>query len=292
MSKYKRALAELAGGFHIRSAEPEQFMPGAALLSSNPWDVLGAILIRAQRGDFSELHRIEALLRASDEWLFWYAATEFFSLATSWHRIVLLAESLRDRQEEETAQYFLAILFGNACDLRAVEPLLNLHRQSNSDDVRYEVERNLSHLLEPTNGPLWWGADEKEIELDEPDEEGRIRTLEVDKKGYATVIRKASADLETALQTTIVFGAQPFAVGTLADRLNKRLMEAKLQSDRIAHERMILEASTGIDCSGFSDPAGKLMQLDAAAILAEILDSDLSRFEPGQRYFFGHPIPD
>jgi len=267
-------------------------MSEAALKSTNCWDVLGAVLVRAQRGNFSELHRIERLLRSYSAGTFWHASIALFSYASSWEDIARLGTNLRDLQSDPATQNYLAILYGYACDLRAVEPLLDLHRQSDTEDVRYEIERTLSYLLEPENGPIWWGADEDQVELDTPDDGGRRYEDVIDKEGYAVMVRNTCVDLRTALKTTKIIGAIPFAVAPLADRLNKRLLADELQIDRISHERTVLEAATGVNCSGFSNKQGEFFQLGAAEVMSEILDGDLSRYEPGRRYFFGHLMPD
>lgn len=53
-----------------------------------------------------------------------------------------------------------------------------------------------------------------------------------------------------------------------------------------------IEAMTGIDCSCFYRDEWWLQPLAAAALLEDMLASlDLFPFTPGQRYFFGHPVP-
>lgn len=284
------ALSELSVGLHIHSTTTDQFLADKALNSPNPWVVLGAILTRAQRGEFSELSRIEYLLRSNSEQTFWHAAVQIHSLASSWESSLRLMRSLEDLRHNPTTQLYIAVMLGNTCDLRAVEPLLDLHNQSDTDDVRYEIERTLSHLLEANNGPIWWGADEEEVELDQPDENGSMRADVVDKEGYASAVRTVRDTLKNSLNTESVFGAEAFDVKNLASSLDHRIKALEPQRDRIHHERIILEASTGIDCSSFDDQSGNLVQLTAAALLADIRDSDLSAYQPQQRYFFGYPV--
>jgi hypothetical protein len=47
-----------------------------------------------------------------------------------------------------------------------------------------------------------------------------------------------------------------------------------------------------VDCSDFFDDENNPRYLPAAAVMESFLErGDTSRYQPGQRYFFGHPIP-
>ncbi|KIG14474.1 hypothetical protein DB30_06817 [Enhygromyxa salina] len=52
-----------------------------------------------------------------------------------------------------------------------------------------------------------------------------------------------------------------------------------------------LEAWTGMDCRPFFY-AGEPRRLEIAAALESLLESgELDRYVPGQRYFWGYPVP-
>jgi hypothetical protein len=56
---------------------------------------------------------------------------------------------------------------------------------------------------------------------------------------------------------------------------------------------MRLEAATGLDCRRFHSRDWSLQTLPAIAVIDDFLESGRAvDFQPGQRYFFCHPIPD
>lgn len=83
---------------------------------------------------------------------------------------------------------------------------------------------------------------------------------------------------------------EQFGVVALAQRMLRDIGAGEFHW--IGPARLRFEASTGIDCRAFFDNRS-FKPLRAAAIVEEFLDSPRARyFEPGVRYFFGHPIPD
>jgi hypothetical protein len=74
--------------------------------------------------------------------------------------------------------------------------------------------------------------------------------------------------------------------------LARTLLDSSYDAQVIAG-RCILEASTGFDLAAFTSPDGVLRRARALDAVRELQRSvDLSRFEPGVRYFFGHRLPD
>ncbi|NVB40824.1 hypothetical protein G6O69_23495 [Pseudenhygromyxa sp. WMMC2535] len=92
-----------------------------------------------------------------------------------------------------------------------------------------------------------------------------------------------------------LFRGRPIDPAWIAERGLRDLAESPKLFD--SHMRQKFEAMTGIDCSSFyEDEKGNFSQrvkpLAAAAIFEEFLASPQRHaFEPGKRYFFGHPIP-
>ncbi|MBZ5709306.1 hypothetical protein [Nannocystis pusilla] len=88
------------------------------------------------------------------------------------------------------------------------------------------------------------------------------------------------------------FFGGPFSVRRVAERFLQMLGTSSYENMMKPYLRQRFEACTGIDCSDFFETNGDLKPLTAAARLEAWLESDApDRFEPGERYFFGHKIP-
>lgn len=281
---------DLPNGFHLHAPELSCASADRLLHGEDEWEILAGILLSCQMGKFEPLDRMPGLLRKNNSFQFWKAAMEIFGYAGSWRMIQLLFEEYTDKLNDHGVQYFLAIVLANSCGIWAVEPLLAIHARATEEDSRYQIERHLSYLLEAENEVLWAGAAEKKIVVDSEDLE--IRTV-VDFDGYAkgvhavrdVVIRDIGA-LDTPL-----YEGQVLDIVRTAKTLYKRLTAKDDSKDRIYREKMLFEASTGVDCSAFFDKDNTLQYLPATAIIETFLErEDLDRFQPGQRYFFGNPI--
>jgi hypothetical protein len=89
-----------------------------------------------------------------------------------------------------------------------------------------------------------------------------------------------------------VLNGRPFSVRSTAERLLDKLTTDEVDELDVAEERILFEASTGIDCRAFFKDF-TLQPLAAAAVVEDFIESDESeRYEDGVRYFFGHRIPD
>jgi hypothetical protein len=101
---------------------------------------------------------------------------------------------------------------------------------------------------------------------------------------YDSVVAKLGSD------KVFVFRGELYSVRAIAERM--RHLTTRYRAAELARLREHFEPATGIDCSAIF--AGESASPLAAASIAEaFLDSDEGkRFEPGKRYFFGHPIPE
>ncbi len=107
--------------------------------------------------------------------------------------------------------------------------------------------------------------------------------------GYQAIVLKRHAELLEKLGSdqVIVFRGEIFCVERLAKLMLNSFSSGQFESVL----RRKFEANTGIDCTAFYVD-GELQPLAAATILEAFLDgSDLGRYQEGQRYFFGHPLP-
>jgi hypothetical protein len=284
----------LAKGFHIRGAEFSQDEVGRLLRGSEPWEVLAGIALSCQSGNFAPLASVPSLLRRHDGFRFWKAAMELVGCAGTWAFIERVFQEFQGEMDDNTVQYFLAIALGNSCGLWAAEPLLALHARALDEESRYQLERHLSYLLEEDNDTIWIGAEETtELIQAEEVENNTLRTI-VDYEGFAAEVRQVRTELVDRLGSddVAVYEGRILDVGTLARRLYERLTSQDRAKGRIYRERWMFEAMTGVDCSDFFDDENNPRYLPAAAVMESFLErGDTSRYQPGQRYFFGHPIP-
>lgn len=104
------------------------------------------------------------------------------------------------------------------------------------------------------------------------------------------VIRQADL-LASRLGTkdVVVMFGDIFSVDRLVDVMRRRLTKGGRFDPCWRHK---FEATTGVDCSGFYED-GILRPLQALAVLEDFEDmGQARRYRPGQRYFFGRPVPD
>lgn len=283
---------DMPNGFHLHSAELATADAGHFLRSVDDWEILAGILLSCQSGHFDPLARIPELLRKNDSFQFWISATELLGYAGSWRLIKSFFDGYTNELDDRSVQYFLAIALANSCGLWAVEPLLAAHAKAAEEEPRYQLQRHLSYLLEAENEAIWVGANEKNVVVESEDLD--VRTV-VDFEGYAKdvrAVRDAVRQNVGSLDTPIYEGQVLDVAGT-AKTLYERLTSKDDTRGRIYREKMLFEASTGVDCSAFFDQDNTLQYLPATAIMETFLESDgRKRFQPGQRYFFGHRIPD
>lgn len=284
---------ELASGFHLKSVAISEADKDRMLRSSEVWEVLAGVLLSCQSGNFAELPRIPKLLRKNEGFLFWKAAFELIGYAGSWEFIDWFFRDLQTEINNSNVQYCLAISLANSCGLWAVEPLLKLHAAAVEEEPRYQIERHLSYLIEEENDLIWIGAEEEVVPDPDPSKI-EVYTI-VNYEAFAEEVRNARKEVVDRVGSVSkpVYEGRLFDINDIAKRLYDRLTSEDKTEGRIYRERMILEASTGMDCSSFYDEEDSLQYLPASAIMETFLESEEgSRYEPGIRYFFGHPIPD
>ncbi|WP_136619368.1 MULTISPECIES: hypothetical protein [Mesorhizobium] len=279
-------------GFYADSSLGDEFDPVSAAHSEDPWTVYLAVLRACKSGNFAGLGRLPALMTKTEGYFFWRATTEIIGYAGNWKAISGAFSYFESRISNSDFQYFFASALGASCNLKAVTPLLQLHQEAEDEESRHQIENHLSYLLEGDDGPVWDGASQT---LDIPDDDDQPLRYIVDRVSYFDVVQKAFRDVRDSLpsEATPVYEGKTYDVGQLAQRLLDRLRSDDRQFGRINRERVAFEAATGLDTRSFYTENGTLLRLPAAAIVEGFLDSDdVSRFRPGQRYFFGHPIPE
>ncbi|WP_426755886.1 hypothetical protein [Myxococcus sp. Y35] len=172
--------------------------------------------------------------------------------------------------------------------------LIRHYRGLNNREVENDVEYNLSQVLEAEPGPILRGPQVlwESNGLPPPFEESTPVFLTEE---YLSLIEDTFQGLVSSQrlyeQEALVEGER-LNIRNVAQRLLVRV-QSGTHPDRIEMGRMLLEATTGLNCRAFFDDSGRLRSLTAAAIIEEYLErGDVDRYQPGVRYFFGHRIPD
>jgi hypothetical protein len=281
-------LSDFAFGFHARRREVggQDGLPGGELREA--WGAVAEVLGLCRDGDFSGLPRLAGLMTRVEGYLYRSAIVNVVGCAGGWE---LIERVIPDHE----ARMFGARTLSLSCHAAAVGPLLRLYPKAHDLDGRLTVSHELSFLLEEGPGPIWMGADEEEGEVG-PGVHARIEP-------YADLLRDV-ARARGALPTDAAGGAKPPHARTLFEgasldvvgttrRLLARLGAADLNEEWAFRESLVFGAATGVDCTPFWTRDYALQRLDAMAIVEEFLDGpEAGRFDPGRRYFFGHPVPD
>lgn len=283
-------LKKFSIGFHAPRIDKSSLSVSTLLASGNPWHVYTGILLSCESGDFSALETLAGLLKKNDVYLLWQAASYLAGFAGRWEFISQLVADMESEIARPGIKYFLSIILGASCSLRAVQPLLRIHSSSDDEDDRFQIENELSYLLEDREGEVRWGATENTVIDNEGDEE--ILTT-INRPKYFAIVDKHLQELlakTSNMEVPVFEGAIYDVVGT-AERLRQRLTDGRVDEGRLLRERLIFEAATGVDCTSFYAEDGTLRRLAAVSVMENFLDSNaITQFVPGQRYFFGHPI--
>jgi hypothetical protein len=286
----------LSRGFQFAKGPPAVVAEPRGLDSSDPWIVIGAVLHRLARGDLGAVAKLPGILKSSDDGLIRNACIQMLGFAGPTALIQETVAHFVRRPGDPDDLWDIAVLALNACGLWAVGPLLAMHAAAGREDARRHVERCISILLEPSDaGPLFDGAEVRLVHDPAYPEEVESWVEVPNVAGYARRVRDQAAAVARGLGSPGVAVAEGAALNlhAIARELHAGLMLGEANSHRMEWERMLLEASTGIDFSAFYDGKIEPQRLAATAIVEDALDLlDEGKFRIGQRYFFGHPIPD
>ncbi|TIP27633.1 MAG: hypothetical protein E5X67_15030 [Mesorhizobium sp.] len=275
-------------------------------LSTDPWRALAYLVHRASTGDFAVVSRIEGLMRSHDSALFWSAATTFAGVAGPWRSVRAIAESFRAERHRYGVQYYISNMLMYSCNPVYAELLLELYEAGEDDDIRDHIARNLSLLLESDIGPVFLGAPESdkyplEEDADSSDaaDYAGLGYVELfakvhDFEGYRRTVLQAREAIQAAgLQPgSAVFEGEILDAQRLATKYAKQTAADTVMANKVFEGLRLLSAMVGLNCRGIVSDSGSLSPLGASALVEDLIDSPLiSRMAPGQRYFFGHPIP-
>ncbi|WP_181197383.1 hypothetical protein [Enhygromyxa salina] len=188
------------------------------------------------------------------------------------------------------AQWTLEIL-GKSNYLWTAPVIFDLYRGI-EDKLKYSSACfMLSRLLEPEWGPVFEGPKEIPPQPDEPD--WYIPPKEYD---FASHLEATKAKIDEVMASIpahlCVWGGRVLELENVAREAIVHIRERREPDITYTH-RMVLEAYTGCDLTGFYLDNGRHDTLAAIAMLEQLLETgNLDQYEPGVRYFFGRRVPD
>lgn len=277
-------------GFSMATDPPMDLLDSLCLQDENPWVVLAALVERAKHGDFVQLPQVFACLHRSEgDAAFWYACSDTLAHAAPSSVLrQLLTEfhsEIWERKDLWRIEYVVDLL-RQSLRLWTVPIMLNLYLEIEDCDELDERDEDrdepslilvpdyLSQLLEEKPGPI------SEAELSDSDYRDLVTQT------YKQRCR------ELGSSEAAILNGKPFSVRSIAEDLLDKVTDKGVDSLDVAQERMLFEATTGVDCRVFFVNF-QLQRLAAAAVLEKFLESPrVEQYEPGVRYFFGHRIPD
>lgn len=235
------------------------------------WAQFESVLAEAKHGNFSGVRRLLTIYDSAD-WLLSGACADLMGEIGNrqfFDELRPAVTSILDPTYSVDLGRSLAV-WGH---LSAVPTLLEtLAKISEFIDAPDLVEM-LSFMLEPEPGELGDSDGLKDI------------------AAYSAKVRQQADAIASRLGTVdaIVMFGDLLSIDKLVSVIRDRLTQGGLFNPYLRHR---FEATTGVDCSGFYKD-GVLQSLQALAILQEFEElGEAKKYEPGRRYFFGHPIPE
>jgi hypothetical protein len=252
-------------GFPITPGRPDY----VSAENAATWSTFETLLEEAKQGHFERMPEALDEYDNSDDWVLKEAFACLMGDAGTRvciEKLIRLTKAMID----PSYQVDFCKILGAWGNLSAVPLLLMSWEKLEGYDDREDIPDLLSHLLEPRPGPI---AD---------------LAATGGGTGYHDLVTSAHHALCTRLGTdnVIVLHGELFSV----KRLCRHILEALAHGTFEPYMRRKLEATTGVDCTGFYHD-GNLDPLGAAAIVESVLHGPhLPRYADGVRYFFGHRL--
>jgi hypothetical protein len=265
-------------GYAYKYPPPVDLMDERAFEDQDKWIVLASVLEHAKQGDFAHINRVHAFaLDPQADPTLVGASMDLISDAGS-HADLASLGNIMLSQDVPSWRRVNACFNAKYCgELWLVEYMLECWKSLERFADRESVDTSIRGILESegATGPI------AQLEWFEPTQEYESAVL----ARYKQLLNEAGS-----YETAFFFGT-PVDVPTLVWRM--RDLVEKNDPGGINRQWRRFEPLTGVDCSSFYTPTG----VDLHAV-TEVLDefeaqrpSAAERFEPGKRYFFGHPVP-
>jgi hypothetical protein len=283
--------------YHFGKGRPANLDTPEALTSTEPWIILAATLERAKRGDHGPISRLEQLVRPDNQnALVTNIALELVGTAGGRDQLRLLETIMLHGEDYLAAEACGAASCAGSLSL--VPSMLAAWTRTTNFRHRQTISLRLGLLLEEWDGPITTMEpayeSEKTQEMEEEDPEQEIFATE---SQYTEIVKATVAEVRSRCShddSPVILG-QPFGVVSLAKYmldLVKSDIDPSALGSMFLFLRHRFDASTGIDCSRFFSQR-KFQPLAATSILEEFLEGpEVEKYAEGDRYFWGHRIPD
>lgn len=287
------------GFFYPDGETPSEVLSARALNHSNPWIVAAAVTEFAKRGDHSHVPLLRRYYEGPYLDVLPYVALALTGDMARGQDLQLLEAALSsDNSDTRRNAAIAAALAGN---LQLVPSMLAAWEAATGTQDHAMIGYSIAELLEDQGGEIAAHADLFSIRnVDEylarnPAFEkisAQLRLLASQEPEFIGLVKERYREVCHAVGNDRIFvwrGA-PWSMEKFVSSFLATL------NDEVARPfvslRQRFEAYTGVDCSeAFVD--GEPDALTMIAILEEFADGgEMSKFVEGQRYFFGHPIPD
>lgn len=293
---YRKLFLPTGTGFHFGHPIPSDLASSRYLQSTNPEEVICSVLAHAQHGQFAPCARLLDLLVQHDDADIWGSCSTLLSFVAPrsiLEQLAPLAERLQAERGTDAPRQWIGETLVRSHESWVVPIVLHLFGSIQSYDRFMSLPAYLSMLLEPEPAEIEAGPPR----LRAPDEpEWYEPPPSWDVPEYLRVVKERHALLAPTLpdpDRSCLFDGELLTLRQVATRTIDRVNRPSKSQLRVAEARMLLEAYTGKDFSGFYDEdQQRLRPLRASARLEDFLQSDApERFAPGVRHFFGYRVP-
>ncbi|TGQ38412.1 hypothetical protein [Mesorhizobium sp. M00.F.Ca.ET.216.01.1.1] len=252
------------------------------------------VLIACREGRFDECSSLIPLIKRYDYGIVWGAASLLLSRAGSGKILRQLVESFAPEifhlRDTFVQQWVSETLLSSGLSW-TVPVALNIMKVQTDREKEFSIPTYLSFLLESERGLIMDGPD-KIREDGWP--EWYDAPFHYDDEGYVAMVTARHTAVASTLsnpETDAIFEGSPLDFDKIAHR-TLELVSERRDVEEVVIGRSMLEAATGFDLTAMYKDF-LLDPIAAGMTMEEFFDEvDLSRFVTGQRYFFGHQIPD
>ena len=293
---YRKLFLPTGTGFHFGAPVPSDLASPRYLQAEDPEDVICSVLAYAQQGQFAPCSRLLDLMAQHDDADVWGSCSTLLSFAAPrsvLQQLVGLAERLRTERGTDAPLQWAGETLARSHESWVVPVVLRLFEQIQAYEQYMSIPVYLSLLLEDEPAEIDAGP-RRLRDPEEPDWYEPPPAWDVPE--YVRMVEERHSEIVATLPApdhSCLFDGELLTLRQVATRTLDRVNRASESQLRIAQARMLLEAYTGEDFSGFYDEdRHRLLPLHASARLEAFLQSNLpDRYRPGVRCFFGHPVP-
>jgi hypothetical protein len=288
-------------GYHWASEPDIDLTSDGALTSENPFVVLAAVVECAKRGDHSQATRLVPFFTRHEPFALARVALLAFADIAMSGDLHHLEQALRC--EDNAVRTYAGEAAGNCGSLALVPAMLDAWRAGERIHDWEMIGFALSDVLEPSCGEIANHVgirDQEELTI-VPRTEAARRLVEAlnrsrreagfEPSPFPGLVMAEHARLSQLLGPhAFVWAGGELDMTRFVRVFLERVKDPAPGVGRFIGLRHRFEAWTGERCDDFFH-AFAPRRLDMAAMLEDFLRTKAASYVPGQRYFFGHPIP-